>query len=94
MQDLEDMDMPPESQNNEGAPSTPRYTSRRTRKGKKNKIPGTYARFDREMKEQMKGKKTVESSDDSTGDADILYDHEGKLDLRSISGSSDDDTTR
>ncbi|GAA0140572.1 hypothetical protein LIER_01889 [Lithospermum erythrorhizon] len=94
MQDLEDMDMPPNSQNNEGTPSTPWYTSRRTRKGKKNKIPGTYARFDREINEQMKGKKIVESSDDSASDDDILDDHEGESDLESISGSSDDDTAK
>ncbi|GAA0172989.1 hypothetical protein LIER_26701 [Lithospermum erythrorhizon] len=89
-----DNNEPAESQNNEGTPSTPWYTSRRTRKGKKNKVPDTYARFDREIKEQMKGKKIVDCSDDSEGDDDILNDHEGESDLGSMSGSSNDDTLR
>ncbi|GAA0170884.1 hypothetical protein LIER_25050 [Lithospermum erythrorhizon] len=84
---------PPESESEEEnvstakQPSTPWYTGRK-------KIPGTYARYDKELKEHRQMNPEMEEEDNSDGSHDILDDHEGESDLGSMSVSSDDDLVR
>ncbi|GAA0140718.1 hypothetical protein LIER_02016 [Lithospermum erythrorhizon] len=76
---------PPESESEEEnvstakKPSTPWYTGRKkTSKNTKNKIFGTYARYDKELREHRKMNPEIEEEDSLDGSHDILDDHEGE----------------